>query len=107
MLYCLNGRFIFSGSLYDSLHITQQNSIVLFCSVCSDGHTINQSFSFNLFTVSEVQKVLKSLEISKSAGPKLKLVTDYISLALSHPSFKNRIPKHTMNSPYVDFYFLG
>ena len=44
MLGCFNEHFIASGSLLDSLNITQENSPA----VCSEGHvTVSQSLSLN------------------------------------------------------------
>ncbi len=65
MLNCFNEHFIASGFLFDSVYGARAN----FSIVQSENFMSSQSFSFSAVAISEVCKALKSLDVSKSAGP--------------------------------------
>lgn len=94
ILACFNEHFISSGFLFESLNPsfspTNFNSIT--DSQGQSNHCFSpfNSFTFGPISVAEVHKILKTLDITKSAGPDtlepffLKLAADFIALHLTH-----------------------
>lgn len=87
ILDCFNEHFIASGFLFESLN-TQHECSSTVETVGLDPSC--QSFSFSPITVSDVNKALKNLDMTKSAGPDkldpyfLKLAANFIAVPLTN-----------------------
>lgn len=114
ILACFNEHFISCGFLFESLNPsltpTNFNSINDSQDQSGNSFTPFNSFAFSSILVSGVHSILKTLDITKSAGPDtlepffLKLAADFIALPLTHifnlTLVTNNIPK-IWKSAYV------